>query len=85
MIAVAYLAVLVFAGDAIGRRFFTYVTPLQRLATAFLIGVLVGTWVSYLAAAAFANTRDPLAFGNLIAAGSLGLLGIWLRRRPRGS
>ncbi len=84
MIAVAYLAVLVFAGDAIGRRFFTYVTPLQRLATAFLIGVLVGTWVSYLAAAAFANTRDPLAFGNLIAAGSLGLLGIWLRRRPRG-
>jgi DNA-binding beta-propeller fold protein YncE len=82
MIALAYVVVLVFFGDAVARRWFSFVSWPHRLATGFLVGLLLGTWTSYLAAFAFRDTGDPVALGTLVS--SLVLVGVaaWLRRRP---
>jgi len=82
MIALAYVGVLVFLGDAVARRWLSFVSLPHRLATGFLVGLLLGTWTSYLTALAFRDTGDPVALGALVS--SLVMVGVaaWLRRRP---
>lgn len=53
-------------GDAIGRRFFTFVSVQHRLAGAFLFGLLFSTWFSYLAALIFSGTSSSLFWSNLL-------------------
>ena len=81
MLALAYLAILMFAGDAIGRRWFSYVSWPHRVATAFLIGLPLGAWLSYLVAAGLGDIGDPLLVANVVAAALLGALAWFLRRR----
>ncbi len=87
MLALAYLVLMVAFGDAISRPFLASTTRLGRLATAFLVGLLVSTWLTYLAALAFAGTERPLVPGNAVAVGIMAVavaLGLALRRRiPR--
>ena len=82
MIALVYLAIMVFFGDAVASRWFTFVSRPHRLATGFLVGLLAGTWISYLTALLERGTSDPMGIGAL--ASSLGMLiaGIWLRQHP---
>ena len=81
MIAIAYLVVAVFLGDAIATRWFRPVTWLHRLATAFVVGLLIATWVTYLASLLFDRVSgDALLLGNLAAAWGMALVAVLIRR-----
>ncbi len=82
MIAFVYLGVLVFFGDALASRWFRFVSLPHRLATGFLVGLLAGTWISYLTALAASGTSDPMAVGGLASTLAMLLAAIWLRRHP---
>jgi sugar lactone lactonase YvrE len=80
VIALGYVVVLVFFGDAVARRWLSFVSWPHRVATAFLVGLLVGTWTTYLAALALRDTGDPVALGALVSALAMVAAGVWLRR-----
>lgn len=82
MIALAYLGVLVFFGDAVASRWFSYVSLPHRVATGFLVGLLTGTWISYLTALLASGTSDPMAVGSLASSLLMLLAAIWLRQHP---
>lgn len=70
MTAVVYVGLTIAFGDAIARRFFTYGSRPRRLATAFLVGLALSTWLTYLDEDLYvqhfeAVFRDP-AHGNLV-------------------
>jgi hypothetical protein len=60
MLALLYVAVFCVLGDEISRRFFSFVSTPHRFAVAFLVGLLVSSWWTYLAALLFAGTDSPL-------------------------
>ena len=82
MIALGFLGVMVFFGDTLASRWFSFVSLPHRLATAFLVGLLTGTWISYLAALLASGASDPMAVGGLASGLGMLLAGIWLRRNP---
>jgi DNA-binding beta-propeller fold protein YncE len=65
MLALVYLAVAICLGDRICRRFYSFVSTPHRWAAAFIVGVLIASWLTYLTALAFAHTSLPLFWGNL--------------------
>src|ERR1051325_7290847 len=65
MLALIYLAVAILPGDRICGRFWRVASVLHRCAAAFLVGVLISTWITYLLAFAFAFTARPLLWANL--------------------
>src|ERR1051326_8012537 len=65
MLALVYLAVAVCLGDRICRRFYAFVSIPHRLAAAFIVGMLVAGWITYLTALAFGHTSLPMFWGNL--------------------
>ena len=82
MIAVAYLAALVLFGDALARRWFTFVSLPHRVATGFLVGLLTGTWISYMASLVAGSSSDPMAVGGSASIIGMGLATLWLQRNP---
>ncbi len=68
MLAFLYLILVFLLGDSICKRFFPYVSTPHRVATGFLAGLLISTWLTYLAAALFGGTSSPMLLGNLIFA-----------------
>src|SRR3954469_18377187 len=80
MLALLYLGLAIYLGDQICRRLFRFLTVAQRCATAVLVGLLLSSWFTYIAAWAFRRTRSPLVWGDLcflaVAVGA-----IWLFRR----
>lgn len=68
MLAIVYLILVFLLGDSICKRFFPYVSTAHRVATGFLAGLLLSTWLTYLAAAMFGGTSSPMLAGNLIFA-----------------
>ena len=87
MIALAYLAVAVLLGDALASRWFRPVTWFHRLGAAFLVGLLIATWVTYLTSLLFdGRTEDALLVGNLASGWAMALAAIaiyrWVPRRP---
>src|SRR5204863_8002828 len=87
MLALAYVALMVLFGDTVSRPFFNYASRLHRLATAFLVGLVTSTWLSYLAAFAFRGGDKPLIAGDALAAWimaiviAMRLAPEWWRRR----
>ena len=71
-------------GDSICRRFYSFVSLPHRFAAAFLAGLLVSSWFTYLGALLFSDASQPLLWGNLLffaaAAASIFLL---RRRAPK--
>lgn len=57
---------MIVLGDAICRRFFAFVSTPHRLAAAFLSGLLISSWWTYLAALAFSAASRPMLWGNLV-------------------
>src|SRR5437016_3386042 len=84
MLAIVYLALMLWVGDALCRRFYRFVSVPHRLAAAFLVGSMASSWLTYLAARAFAGTSSPLLWGNLFFfAAAIGGF-VWLRRKESG-
>src|SRR5260221_14078100 len=89
MLALAYVALMVLFGDTISRPFFSYASRLHQLATAFLVGLVTSTWLSYLAALAFRGGDKPLIAGDALAAWIMAIvIGVrlvpgWVRPRGR--
>lgn len=82
MLALLYLIFIVVLGDTLCRRFVNFISWPDRLASAFLTGLLVSSWATYLSARVFANSSRPLFFGNLlfILAGATTILFLKQRR-----
>jgi DNA-binding beta-propeller fold protein YncE len=85
VLALLYLIVMVVLGDSLCRRFCPYVSRLHRIAAAFLVGLVLSTWITYLGALLFARTTTPLLWGNVLFFLIAGGLIFWLRRHPSES
>ena len=66
MLALLYLLAALYLGDCLCRRFYRFSSAQHRWATAFLVGLLLSSWITYLGALSFAWTGHALLFGNLI-------------------
>jgi hypothetical protein len=66
MLAIIYLAAATYFGDCLCRRFFRFISLQHRIATSFLVGLLLSSWITFLAAIAFHKTSQPLIAGNLV-------------------
>jgi len=66
MLAILYLVAATYFGDCICRRVFRFISIQHRLATSFLVGLLLSTWITFLAAVAFNRLGQPLIAANLI-------------------
>jgi hypothetical protein len=66
MLAVLYIAAMIYFGDRVCRLFYRFSSAPHRLATSFLVGLLLSTWITFLGALAFARTANPLVMGNLV-------------------
>src|ERR1051325_2056546 len=82
MLAIIYLAVATYFGDVICRRFFWFLSVQHRLATGFLIGLLLSTWITFLTAVVFHGTGQPLLLANLIFALIFAAVAFASRRWP---
>src|SRR5438046_1999792 len=82
MLAILYLLIVFILGDSICRRFFSFVSTPHRLAAAFLSGLLISSWWTYLLGLLFYWTTSPLLWGNLLFFITSIALIYWLRTRP---
>src|SRR4030095_13374959 len=83
MLALIYFALAACVGDFLCRRFYQFESVAHRCAAAILVGLLVGSWFTYLAGLAFFWTSRPLLWGNLFFfVGSLALL-FWPKWKGR--
>jgi sugar lactone lactonase YvrE len=80
MLALLYLALAIYLGDQLSRRFFRFLTVAQRCATAVLVGLVLSTWFTYVASWVFRRTQLPLLAGDLCFF-AVALVSIWLLRR----
>ncbi|MDQ3179172.1 MAG: hypothetical protein M3Q33_01495 [Acidobacteriota bacterium] len=85
MLAILYLACMIYFGDRISRYFFRFHSIQHRFATSFLVGLLLSSCITYLGSLAFAFTAQPLIMGNIIFLGIFILVAFKLPRRPSSS
>ena len=80
MLAIIYLAVATYFGDLVCRRFLRFLSNQQRIATAFLVGLLLSTWTTFLLAVLFHASRQPLVIANLLFLGIF-IVAVFVSRR----
>jgi hypothetical protein len=80
MLAILYIAAMVYFGDCLCRRFYRFTSIRHRFATAFLVGLLLSSGITYLGALAFASAAQPMIMGNIVFLGVLILAAVFLRR-----
>jgi hypothetical protein len=83
MLAILYLVAITYFGDCISQRFYRFNSIQHRIATAFLVGLLLSGWIVFLSATAFHGLPQPLIAGNLVFALVLGATIVLSRRYPR--
>src|SRR5664279_1144465 len=66
MLALIYLGLAICVGDRLCGRFYRYVSTAHRWATATLVGLLLSTGFTYLAARHFASASNPLLIGDIL-------------------
>jgi hypothetical protein len=66
MFALLYLAVVMLLGACICRRLYIFTSRIHYVASSFLVGVLLSTWVTYLLALLFARFAKPLLGANIL-------------------
>ena len=71
---------MIWLGNLLCRRFYDFVSLPHKFAGAFLVGLLVSTWTTYLLTLAFYRTQNPLLWGNLLFIVAAGLF-IWCSYR----
>jgi len=83
MLAVIYLALGVYLADLLCRRFYRFVSLAHRWAAAVLVGILLSSWFTYLAALVVAHATKPLLWADVsFFAGAIGAI-FWLTNRSR--
>ncbi|MGE3468479.1 MAG: NHL repeat-containing protein, partial [Pyrinomonadaceae bacterium] len=65
MLAIVYLLLMVAVGDTIVRRFYPILSIPHRYASAFLVGLLVSSWYTYLLGWLFSGLSSPLLWADL--------------------
>jgi hypothetical protein len=83
MLALIYLALAVCLGDLLCRRFYRFVSLPHRWAAATLVGLVLSSWFTYLAALAFAQTSKPLLWADLLFFATAVSAILSIRRRSR--
>jgi len=87
MLGLIYVLAMFAFGSALERLIFRFERIPERIAGAFLVGLVLGTWITYLAAAAVPWPIDRMIAGNLvflvIVIATIGLA-MWLSRRHKG-
>lgn len=66
MPAILYIAAMVYFGDCLCRHFYRFSSIQHRISTAFLVGLLFGSGITYLGALGFYRTGHPLIWGNIV-------------------
>ena len=76
MLALIYLGVAICVGERLCGHFYRFVSTAHRWATGALVGLLLSTAFTYLAARCFASASNPLLWGDIlfVAAASIFLL-----------
>ena len=84
MLALIYLGLAICVGERLCGRFYRFVSTAHRWATGALVGLLLSTGFTYLAARHFASASNPLLWGDLLflAAASIFLLNCPPKRDP---
>src|SRR5882724_7493302 len=82
MLALLYLVIVIYFGDRCSRNFYRFASLQHRLATSFLVGLLLSAVVTYLGSLAFSRFSQPLLMGNIVFAVLLTLVLYKLPRRP---
>jgi DNA-binding beta-propeller fold protein YncE len=84
MLALIYLGLAICVGERLCGRFYRFVSTAHRWATGALVGLLLSTGFTYLAARQFASASNPLLWGDLLffAAASIFLLNCPPKRDP---
>lgn len=70
---------MVTLGNSICRRFYSFVSQAHRFAAAFISGLLISSWFTYLGALLFSSTSQPMLWGNLLFFVAAAGLIYWLR------
>src|SRR5688500_4122231 len=65
MLSILYLLLAIWIGDILSRRVFPFASILRRMASAFIVGIFVCTWVNYLGVCLYPRSPVPLLGGNL--------------------
>ena len=84
MLALIYLGLAICVGERLCGRFYRFVSAAHRWATGALVGLLLSSGFTYLAARQFASASNPLLWGDLLffAAASIFLLNYRPKRDP---
>src|SRR4051812_37562129 len=82
MLAFVYLFVMFLLGDSICRRFYPFLSAAHRLAGAFLAGLVLSSWWTYLSALLFSSTSSPMLWGNIVFFITAIAAIVWLRKVP---
>src|SRR6476469_251748 len=77
MFAILYLTLMLAIGDRVSSRFYRYSSLPHRLATSFLVGLLISSTFTYLGALIYARTVRPLFWANVLYFISAALI-LWL-------
>lgn len=85
MLAIIYLGLAIYLGDQLCRRFFRFVSFAHRCAAAVLVGLLLSSWFTYVAAWMFRRASRPLLWADLcFLAAAIGAIWLFKRRARRG-
>src|ERR1700704_2148527 len=84
MLALLYLGLAICVGERLCGRFYRFVSTSHRWATGTLVGLLLSTGFTYLAARHFANASNPLLWGDILffAVASIFLVSCPSKRDP---
>jgi hypothetical protein len=82
MPAIIYLVAVFYLGDRLSLRFYRPVSFQHRLATSFIVGLLISSCVTYLGSLAAAPLSEPLWIGNIVFAATVLIAWLKLRGRP---
>ena len=84
MLALIYLGVAICVGERLCGRFYRFVSTAHRWATGALVGLLLSSCFTYLAARHLAGARNPLLWGDILffAAAAIFLLKCPPKRGP---
>jgi DNA-binding beta-propeller fold protein YncE len=66
MLALIYLALAIYLGYFLCRRFYRFTSVVHRVGAAIIIGLLISSWFTYLAGLLFARAQQPLLWGDAL-------------------
>src|SRR5262249_14899055 len=82
MLSIVYLVAAAYLGDLVCRPFCRFLSVQHRIAAGFLVGLLLSTWATFLAAILFCGSSHPLIAANIAFALVFGALVLAARLWP---